>query len=165
MATENAPLINESVWVAISFVVFVALVWKKAGTALSAMFDRRAEEIKTTLDEAKSLRDEALAELNKYQRLNREAVDEAEKITANALAAAEKIRANAEKAAEAAIKRKEEQATAKIKAMEDEVVSELRSRAAELATAAAAELISDKLDKGAAAKLIKSDIGKIKKLG
>ncbi len=165
MAAENGPLINEGVWVAISFVVFVGLVWKKAGAALGTMFDQRADEIKTTLDEAKSLREEAQAELKKYQRMHREAADEAETITANALAAAEKIRTNAEAAAEAAIKRKEDQATAKIKAMEAEVVGELRSRAAELATAAAADLIKGKLDNDAASKLIKADVAQIKKLG
>lgn len=164
MALENSPLINESAWVAISFVVFVALVWKKAGAALSGMFDKRAEDIKTTLDEAKSLREEAQAELKKYQRLHREAADEAEKITSNALAAAEKIRSDAEAAAAASIKRKEDQAAAKIKATEAEVVRELRHRAAELATSAAAELIKDKLGKDASAKLVKSDIARIKKL-
>ena len=165
MAAENGPLINEGVWVAISFVVFVALVWKKAGAALGTTLDQRTEEIKATLDEAKTLRDEAQAELKKYQRMHREASDEAEQITANALAAAEKIRSDAEAAAEASIKRKEDQATAKIKAMEAEVVGELRTRAAELATAAATDLIKANLDKDASAKLIKSDIDKIKKLG
>ena len=164
MAAENGPLINEGVWVAISFVVFVALVWKKAGAALGTTLDQRTEEIKATLDEAKTLREEAQAELKKYQRLHREASDEAEKITANAMKAAEKIRADAEVAAAAAIKRKEEQATAKIKAMEAEVVGELRNRAAELATAAATDLITSKLDKDASAKLINADIAQIKKL-
>lgn len=156
---------DESLWVLISFVAFVALVWKRAGVALSAMFDQRAQEIKTTLDEAKSLRKEAQAELNKYQRLHREAADEAEQITANALAAAEQIRSNAEAIAEAAIKRKEEQATAKIKAMEAEVTQALRERAAELATLAAAELITAKLDQKGATRLVKADIDKMKKLG
>ena len=142
MAAENGPLINEGVWVAISFVVFVALVWKKAGAALGTTLDQRTEEIKATLDEAKTLREEAQAELKKYQRLHREASDEAEKITANAMKAAEKIRTDAEAAAAAAIKRKEE-----------------------LATAAATDLIKSKLDKDASAKLINADIAQIKKLG
>ena len=144
MAAENGPLINEGVWVAISFVAFVGLVWKKAGSALSEMLDKRAEDIKTNLDEARSLREEAQAELKKYQKLSREAADQAEQITANAMAAADKIRQDAEKAAAASIQRKEDQAAAKIKAMESEVVAELRHRAAELATAAAAELIKEK---------------------
>lgn len=165
MAAEHTPLINEGVWVAISFVVFVGLVWKKAGAAMAAMFDQRANEIRTTLDEARTLRDDAQAELTKYQRMSREAAEQAEQITANAMAAADKIREDAAVAAEAAIKRKEEQAAAKIKAMESEVVAELRNRAAELATAAAGELIKDNLDKAAAVKLVKSDIDSIKKLG
>ena len=165
MAAENGPLINEGVWVAISFVAFAGLVWKKAGSTLSQMMDKRAEDIKANLDEARNLREEAQAELQKYQKLSREAADQAEQITANAMAAAETIRANAEKAAEASIKRKEEQAAAKIKAMEAEVVAELRNRAAELATAAAGELIKSNLDDKAAVSLVKSDIENIKKLG
>ncbi len=165
MAAENGPLINEGVWVAISFVVFVGLVWKKAGAALGTMFDQRANEIKTTLDEAKSLREEAQAELKKYQRMHREAADQAETITANAMAIADKIRSDAEAAAEARIKRKEDQATAKIKAMEAEVVGELRNRAAELATAAAADLIKSNMNKDTATTLIQSDVDQIKKLG
>lgn len=165
MDAGHAPLINEGVWVAISFVVFVALVWKKAGAALAAMFDSRADEIRSTLEEARTLRDEAQAELNKYQKLNREAASEAEQITANALAAADSIRENAAKAAEASIKRKEEQAAAKIKAMEAEVVNELRQRAAVLATAAAGALIADKLDDKSGKDLMRKDIEQIKKIG
>ena len=165
MAAEHTPMINEGVWVAIAFVVFVALVWKKAGAALATMFDARADEIRTNLEEARKLRDEAQAELKKYQRLSREAADQAEQITANAMAVADKIRDDAALAAEAAIKRKEDQAAAKIKAMETEVVAELRDRAAELAMAAAGELIKDKLDKSTSVKLVKSDIENIKKLG
>ena len=94
---------------------------EKAGAALAAMFDSRADEIRSTLEEARTLRDQAQSELKKYQKLNREAAAEAEQITANATAAAKTIRENAEKAAEASIKRKEDQAAAKIKAMEAEV--------------------------------------------
>ena len=165
MAAENGPLINEGVWVAISFVVFAGLVWKKAGSSLGGMLDKRAEDIKNNLDEARSLRDEAQAELKKYQKLSREAADQAEQITANAMLAADKIRQDAEVAAAAAIKRKEDQAEAKIKAMEAEVIAELRNRAAELATAAAGDLIKAQLDDKSAIALIQSDVENIKKLG
>ena len=165
MDAGHAPLINEGVWVALSFIVFVALVWKKAGAAMASMFDGRADEIRSTLEEARTLRDEAQAELKKYQKLNREAASEAEQITANAMAAAETIRDNAAKSAEASIKRKEEQAAAKIKAMEAEVVAELRDRAAELATAAAASLITAKLDDKAGKDLMRKDLDQIKKIG
>ena len=62
-------IVMESVWVAVGFVVFVALVWKKAGSAISAMLDERSEKIRAELDEARALREEALDELHQFQRL------------------------------------------------------------------------------------------------
>ncbi|MGU9961535.1 MAG: ATP synthase F0 subunit B [Candidatus Puniceispirillales bacterium WSBS_2018_MAG_OTU23] len=164
MAAEYTPLINEGVWVAASFAVFVGLVWKKAGAALSAMFDKRADAIKTALEEARALRDEAQAELTKYQRLSREASEQAEQITANAMLMADSIRENAATTAMATIKRKEDQATAKIKAIEAEVIAELRGRAAGLGMAAAADIIKEKLDDAAQVKLVQSDLKNIKNL-
>ena len=39
-------IVLESVWVAVGFVVFVALVWRKAGgAALGSMLDERSEKI------------------------------------------------------------------------------------------------------------------------
>ena len=107
-------IVMESVWVAVGFVVFVALVWKKAGSAISAMLDERSEKIRAEIDEARALREEALDELHQFQRLHREAAEEAKSILKTAEATAERIRENAEKAAEETIKRREQQATAKI---------------------------------------------------
>jgi F-type H+-transporting ATPase subunit b len=164
MDAGTAPMINEGVWVALSFIAFVALVWKRAGSALSAMFDKRADDIRKALDAAHQLREEAQAELTKYQKLNREAMQEAEQITANAVAAAEVIREKAEENAKAAIARKQQQATAKIKAMEAEAVAELRARAAELAITAAGELITSKLDDKSGTEIIRKDIASIRKI-
>jgi len=117
-AGPGGPLINESLWVALSFGVFVALVWKKAGSAISAALDKRSEDIRNNLDEAKTLREEAQNELQKYQRLQREATDQAKEIIANAEKAALQIEEAAKKNAEASIKRRKDQAEAKIKALE-----------------------------------------------
>ncbi|MGB0161234.1 MAG: ATP synthase F0 subunit B, partial [Candidatus Puniceispirillaceae bacterium] len=62
-------IVMESVWVAVGFAVFVALVWKKAGAALSGMLDERSTKIRAELDEARALREEALDELHQFQRL------------------------------------------------------------------------------------------------
>ena len=45
-------VVLESVWVAVGFVVFVALVWRKAGAALGGMLDERSAKIRADLDEA-----------------------------------------------------------------------------------------------------------------
>ena len=90
-------IVLESVWVAVGFVVFVALVWRKVGAALGGMLDERSAKIRADLDEAQALRDEALAELKNYQRLHREAADEAKAIVKSAEVTAERIREIAEK--------------------------------------------------------------------
>ena len=163
-AGPGGPLINESLWVALSFGVFVALVWKKAGSAISAALDKRSEDIRNNLDEAKTLREEAQNELQKYQRLQREATDQAKAIIANAEKAALQIEEAAKKNAEASIKRRKDQAEAKIKALEAEATQDIRNRAAQLATAAAADLIRENMDQVAANNLLKADIEAIKSI-
>ena len=163
-AGPGGPMIDESLWVAISFGVFVVLVWKKAGSAISAALDKRTEDIRKNLDEAKALREEAQVELQKYQRLQREASDQAAAIISNAEKAAFQIEENAKVSAEASITRRKDQAESKIKALESEAMAEIRNRAAELATAAAASIISDNMDKAASNKLLKSDIASIKSI-
>jgi hypothetical protein len=45
-------IVLESVWVAVGFVVFIALVWRKAGSAIGAMLDERSKKISSELKEA-----------------------------------------------------------------------------------------------------------------
>lgn len=157
-------MVLESVWVAVGFVVFVALVWKKVGVALGGMLDERSEKISRELKEAAALRDEALEELQTYKRLHREAAKEAKTILQSAEATAQRIRETAEKKAIAAVKRREQQADAKIKAAEASMVAELRERAAALATATASDIITSKLDEKAGLALVDSAAAEIEKL-
>ncbi len=157
-------IVMESVWVAVGFVVFVALVWRKVGAALGSMLDERSDKIKADLDEARALRDAALEELHNFQRLHREAAEEAKAILKTAEATAERIRENAEKAAAETVKRREIQAQAKIQAAETALVNELRERAAKLAVATATEIITSKLDEKTSLELVDNAAAEIEKL-
>ena len=157
-------IVLESVWVAVGFIVFIALVWRKVGAALRGMLDERSEKISSELQEAAALRDEALEELQTYRRLHREAAEEAKTILKSAEATAQRIREAAEKNAIAAVKRREQQADAKIKAAEASLVAELRDRAAVLATATATEIITSNLDEKASLALVDSAAAEIEKL-
>ena len=42
-------IVWESVWVAVGFVIFVALVWKRVGNVLNTMLDDRSARIKAFL--------------------------------------------------------------------------------------------------------------------
>ena len=157
-------IVLESVWVLAGFVVFVALVWRKIGAGVGGMLDERSLKIRDELKEAAALRDEALAELKNYQRLHREAADEAKIIIKSAEATAHRIRETAEQNAIAAVKRREQQAEAKIKAAEVSMVNELRERAASLAVATASEIITSKLDDKAGLALVDTAATQMEKL-
>ena len=157
-------IVLESVWVAVGFIVFVALVWRKVGSTLGGMLDERSAKIRADLDEAQTLRDEALVELKRYQRLHLKAVDEAKAIVKAAEVTAVRIRETAEKRAVAAVKRREQQADAKIKAAEASMVAELRDRAASLAIATATEIISSKLNEKTSRAIVDKATAEIEKL-
>ena len=147
---------DESAWVALGFILFIALVWKKASSAIGGMLDARSEKIKTELEEARQLHEEAKAELVKFKKLKAEAEQEAETILANATAAAERIRETAATKAADNIARREAQAKAQIAAAENAVVTELRQKAATLAIQAAQQVITSKLDEKASLELVEA---------
>ena len=62
---------DESAWVALGFIVFIAIIWRKAGSALANLLDNRAQKIRDELSEAENLRNEAEAELKKFKALQR----------------------------------------------------------------------------------------------
>ena len=47
---------DETAWVAIAFVIFIALVWRKASRAITGILDSRSLLIENELKEAKSLK-------------------------------------------------------------------------------------------------------------
>ena len=155
---------DEAMWVALGFVLFIVLVWKKAGVAFAETLDTRTAKIKSELDEARKLHEEAKSELDSLRGLKRDAEKEAKTIVANAKAAANRIRETAAQKAVETVARREAQAAAKIQASEVALVNELRAKAAILAVDAARELIAEKMDEDASLKLIETSVKQIASL-
>jgi len=155
---------DESMWVALGFVLFIVLVWKKAGAALAETLDTRSAKIKSELDEARKLHEEAKSELDSLKGLKRDAEKEAKTIVANAKAAANRIRETAAQKAVETVARREAQAAVKIQASEAALVNELRAQAASLAVDAARELVAEKMDEDASLKLIETSVKQIASL-
>ena len=153
--------LDEGAWVALGFAIFVILVWKKAGAALREMLDARSDKIRTELEEAEALRKEAKAQLDSFKGLKKEAEEEAKNIIANANLAAKRIRENAAAKAEENIARREAQAAEKIKASEAAMVGEIKAKTAHLASQAARQIITDKLDEKTALQLIDQSVEQI----
>ena len=155
---------DEAMWVALGFVLFIVLVWKKAGAALAEALDTRSAKIKSELDEARKLHEEAKSELDSLKGLKRDAEKEAKTIVANAKAAANRIRETAAQKAVETVARREAQAAAKIQASEDALINELRAKAASLSVDAARELIAEKMDEDASLKLVETSVKQIASL-
>lgn len=83
-------LADPTFWVGIAFIVFIGiLVYQGVPAMLNKALDARADAIRTELDEARRLREEARSILADYQRKHREAEDEAKAIVAQARREAE----------------------------------------------------------------------------
>ncbi len=148
-------------WVAISFVLFVALVakmvWQKATVAL----DARADEIRQRLEEAQNLREEAQAAKANYQRLQRDALKEAEAILAHAREEAKRMREEAEQKLEASLARREQLAVEKIAAAESKALQDVREQMVDLAVAATRKLIETNIDDKVRSRLIDDSVAEI----
>ena len=150
-------------WVAVAFVVLMAIFWKLGvhKTALKAL-DDRSDRIKSELDDAKRLRDEAQTLLADAERRRREAEREAEEIISGARGDAERVAAEARAKAEDFLTRRTRMAEAKIAQAEQQAVADVRAAAAEAAVAAAEKILSDSVKGQIADDLVGRGIGELK---
>lgn len=146
-------------WVAVSFVAFVALVFKPLGGAILGALDGKIAQIRGEVEEAQRLREEAQALLASYQRQQRDAGKEAEDLLAQAKSEAETHRKASAIALAAVLARQEQLMTDKIARAEAAAVQQVRDQAVNLAMAATAKLLEEKLTGAAGDALIDDAIG------
>jgi F-type H+-transporting ATPase subunit b len=135
-------------WVAVSFFIFVILAWKPLSRMIVSALDDRAAKIRIDLERAAKLREEAQALLADYQKKQRDALKDAERIIAAAKAEAERLSAQAATDLETALKRREQLALQRIAQAEQQALVEVRAAAIDIAMAAAGKLLTEKLDVG-----------------
>ena len=154
--TEESLLHNPTFWVAIAFAVFVILAAKPVARLLTRSLDDRALKIKTELDEARRLREEAEAVLAAYQQKQRESLREAEAILS--MAREEANRFNTEKKAELqqALDKRMKLGLEKIAQAEAKALEDVQSHVVDIAIGAARTIIQEHMTKGAADDLFKT---------
>ena len=138
---------DETAWVAIAFVIFIGLVWRKASKAITGILDGRSLLIENELKEAKSLKEEALEELRKSLQSQKNISNEAEQIIKDAQDAAKKIIEDANVSCSEIIKRREEQAKQKIIALETEAVNNIKKITGSIIIESSKVFIESNLDK------------------
>jgi F-type H+-transporting ATPase subunit b len=136
---------NPRFWVAVAFVIFAVLFWRRIWDALKGMLDKRIASVKAELAEAQRLREEAEAMLRDATARREHALDEAKALLDGAKAEAQRLADAAAAEAQAAAQRREQMAMDRIAAAEKSAVDEVRTTAATIATQAAGAVIRDTL--------------------
>ncbi|MEX0286319.1 MAG: F0F1 ATP synthase subunit B [Paracoccaceae bacterium] len=137
---------NTDFVVLIAFILFIGvLLYLKVPGMLGGMLDKRAEEIKSELDEARALREEAQTILASYERKTADVQAQADKIVAAAKEEAALAAEQAKDDLEKSIARRIAAAEDQISSAEAAAVREVRDSAIAIATAAAAEVISKQM--------------------
>ena len=148
---------------ALSFTGFIALllyfgVWGRLTKAL----DDRAEDIKTELEEARKLREEAPALLAQYQRKQRDAEEEAQEIVSQARHEAERLAAETKQKLDEQVARRTALAEQKIAMAEAQAAKEVRDAATEVAVAAAAKVLAETSDDARQDALINQSLDQVR---
>lgn len=156
-----AALQTPEFWVAIGFILFVLAVAKPAYRAAVGGLDTRTERIRTSLDDATRLREEAQHLLAEYQRKQRDAAKEIDELLASARAEAERATENGKAALDASVKRREQLAVDKIAQAETDALQAVRNAAVDVAIAATRRLLSSKMDSAGNAALIDNAIAEL----
>tara|TARA_R110002012_G_scaffold277094_1_gene464218 strand:+ start:661 stop:1164 length:504 start_codon:yes stop_codon:yes gene_type:complete len=150
--------LGASGWVAVAFVIFVVAAIKPVISKVGGMLDEKSAAIGAQLKEAEALREEAQAALANFQRLQRDALKEAEDIVAHAKEEAARIRKDAKEHLKESLKRREAQAAEKIARAEVQALQDIRNQTVELAMAATGHLLAEKMTAEVNEKIIKSAV-------
>ncbi|MEW6767187.1 MAG: ATP F0F1 synthase subunit B [Pseudomonadota bacterium] len=146
-------------WVAVAFVILMG-VFAYVGvhkTVLKAL-DHRRDRIKSELDDARRLKDEAAKLLAEYREKAKSAEREAQDIIASAKSEAERIASEAKAKMEDFVTRRTKAAETKIAQAETQAIADVRAAAAEAAVTAASSIMSQTVKGNVADDLIAKGI-------
>ena len=146
---------NTDFVVLLGFLTFIGiLVYLKVPAKLAGMLDARAVAIKSDLDEARALREEAKSILATYERRQKEVQEQADRIVASAKEAAMLAAAQAKADLKASISRRLAAATDQITSAEAAAIRQVREQAVSVAIAAAGDLLAKQMTAEAASATI-----------
>jgi F-type H+-transporting ATPase subunit b len=152
-----------SVWTTVALFIFLGIVvYLKVPGMISKALDARATKIRTDLDEARRLREEAQALLAEFQQKRKEAEKEAADILDAAKREAGQLVSEAQKKTEDYVARRTALAEQKIGQAERDAVQEVRASAVDIAVEAARVLLARKVDSATGAKLFDTSLRDVK---
>ena len=161
---NHAGLLGDStLWVLIGFLIVVGIfLWQKVPSLIGAKLASRADEISNQLDEARSLREDAQKLLADYQKRQREAEAEAQAIIEQAKDDAKNMANEARAKLDEQLARRKKSAADRIARAEAQAINEMRSKTADMAVAAAREIIAGRVDDRSQSALIDKAISDVR---
>ena len=129
---------------------------------LGKMLDQRAVSIKTELDEARALREEAQTILASYERKQKEVSEQAARIVEDAKTEAKEAAEQAKIDLEKSVERRLSAAKEKIASAQTSAEREVRDAAITVAVAAAAEILGSQMSADMADRLTENSIAEVK---
>ncbi|KIN65303.1 ATP synthase subunit b [Sulfitobacter noctilucae] len=153
---------NTDFVVLLAFLLFIAvLFYFKVPSLLGGMLDKRADDIRAELNEARRLREEAQTLLASYERKQKEVQDQADRIVASAKDEATAAAAQARVDLEKSVARRMAAAEDQIGSAEAAAIKEVRDQAAMIAVAAAREVIAKQMTAADGNQLIDDAIAQV----
>ncbi|HFB2047684.1 MAG: F0F1 ATP synthase subunit B [Hyphomicrobiaceae bacterium] len=160
LAAANAGLFADpKFWVGAAFVIFVLLLMVKGVPSLIAQaLDDRSNAIRSELDKAKRLREDAENLLADYQRKCKDVEVEVNRILERAKSEADALQADAHRKLQESIMRRTRIVEEKISSAEKKALSEVRSSAIDRAVSASTHIFKGKLKGDKSSKLLDQSI-------
>lgn len=151
-------------WVLIAFLAFFGIIaYLKVPGMVGKALDDRADAIRTELDQARKLREEAQELLAEYQKKARTAEDEAKQIIDQARRDAEALAAETRISLKESLERRTKLAEEKIARAEAQAMDEVRASAIDAAVGAAENILRQRATgSGVGAGLIDAGIRELK---
>ena len=153
-----------TVWVLLGLVVFVGILFfMRVPEILTAALDKRAAKIRSELEEARKLREEAEALLADYKKRTAGAAAEAEAIIDQARREADALSEEARTRIEEYVARRTRAVEQRIAQAESQAVAEVRSRAIDVASAAASRILAERAKGKTGEALVEQSIDAVRK--
>ena len=155
-------LLNTDFVVLLGLIVFIGiLVYFKVPGVIGSMLDKRAEGIRSELNEARRLREEAQTLLASYERKQKDVQAQADRIVASAKEEAKAAGKQARIDLDKSVARRLAAAEDQIASAQAAAVKEVRDQAATVAVAAAREVIAKQMTSAEGNKLIDDAIAQV----
>lgn len=142
----------------IAFLIFIFLLWKFALGPITRMLDERQERVRESMEAAQRMQDELKATATRNEEALATARQQAQEILADARKVGDAAIARAKEDADRQAEEYMARAQATLRAETEQARQQLRTEVANLAVAAASQIVRKELDPAAQARLIEETL-------